>query len=63
MLPYRYFVFASEHYYPSGGMGDLRGKFQTKEQAMNFMDEIENTFDVVDYYDMLKEMEHSGDNY
>lgn len=63
MLPYRYFVFASYHYYPSGGMGDLKGKFQTKEQAMNFMDEIENTFDVVDYYDMLKEMEQAEVNY
>lgn len=31
----RYFAFAGSRYYPSGGMGDLTGDFDTKEEAVS----------------------------
>lgn len=62
-LPYRYFVFGSDNYYPSGGLGDLRGKFQTEEEAKAFIAKISRSFDIVEYYDMLRELEHGEVNY
>lgn len=34
-----YFVFAGHHYYPSGGMDDFKGSFETYEAALAFVTE------------------------
>lgn len=31
-----YFLFAGDHYYPNGGMGDFKGFFQTVQDATNY---------------------------
>ncbi len=31
-----YLLFAGDNYYPSGGWGDLKGKFYSKEEALEF---------------------------
>jgi hypothetical protein len=31
-----YLLFAGDHYYPSGGWSDLKGRFSSKEEALEF---------------------------
>jgi hypothetical protein len=40
----RYSVFSGEHHYPCGGWKDLKGSFETFEEAKKYLDEHEDSW-------------------
>lgn len=46
----RWAVFAGDNYYPSGGMGDFRASFDTKEEAKDFSKDLR--WEWIEIYDM-----------
>ena len=47
----RYALFAGDHYYPSGGIGDLVGSFETIEEAKAKGRDALSEFNINDYND------------
>lgn len=47
----RYWLFAYPDYYPSGGMGDCRGDFETIEEAMQYA--TDNELNCLDNCDVI----------
>lgn len=37
MIPRLYYVFAGDQYYPTSGLGDYRGAFETQEDAERYV--------------------------
>lgn len=61
----RYFIFACDHYYPNGGLGDLIADFDTIEEVDVFQSDTK-----YDYYEVLdtqlrlmKHSPNSGDQW
>lgn len=48
----RYCVFASPHYYPSGGMLDYHSSYDTEEEAVAAADALNTRTQDGDWYDM-----------
>lgn len=45
----RYIVFAFAHYYPEGGLDDVRGSFDTVDEALTFAKTIRaDTTEIID---------------
>lgn len=48
----KFAVFAMDTYYPSGGMGDFKGSFNTREEAEIEGDNLRKYYDHIDIVDM-----------
>jgi hypothetical protein len=51
----RYMTFAGEYYYPSGGMNDFRGSFDTLDEAIGFIEALD--YDWMHVWDIVENME------
>ena len=49
----KYLLFAYYRYYPSGGLKDLRGKFESMEELMSHLSKNYSDFSYYDYYEIL----------
>lgn len=58
----RYLLFAYYHYYPSGGLSDLQGDFESLDEGLTYLlkEKVEEIYDVWYIYDQVEDKEITG---